>query len=84
MIKYLKKLTDNIVVKIPDLIVMWTYNLHLSQKNLCTYSGTIRATEVWDNIYKIRTIVESQINHIKENLCLARHHTQNEKTSMLI
>ena len=32
------------------------------------------------NIYKIRTVVERDINHIKDNLCLAGRRTQNEKT----
>lgn len=47
--------------------------------NYCTYPGTIRGTKDWDNIYKTRTEVEKQINHIKETLCLASRHTQNEK-----
>ena len=33
-----------------------------------------------NNTYKIRTAVERDINHIKENLCLAGRRTQNEKT----
>ena len=32
------------------------------------------------NIYKIRTVVERDINHIKDNLCLAGRRTQNKKT----
>ena len=50
------------------------------EKDLRAYPGTIRGTEEWDNTYKIRTVVERQINHIKENLCLAGRRTQNEKT----
>ena len=50
------------------------------EKNLRAYPGTIRGTEEWDNTYKIRTVVERQINHIKENFCLAGRRTQNEKT----
>ena len=50
------------------------------EKDLRAYPGTIRGTDEWDNIYKIRTDVERQINHIKENLCLAGRRTQNEKT----
>ena len=49
-------------------------------KNLCAYPGVIRGTEEWDNTYKIRTVVERNINHTKENLCLAGCRTQNEKT----
>ena len=51
-----------------------------SERDFRSYPGTIRGTEEWDNIYKIRTAVERNINHIKENLCLAGRHTQNEKT----
>lgn len=50
------------------------------EKDLRAYPGTIRGTEEWDNTYKIRTAVERDINHIKENLCLAGRRTQNEKT----
>lgn len=50
------------------------------EKDLRTYPGAIRGTEVWDNTYKIRTVVERDINHIKDNLCLAGRRTQNEKT----
>ena len=48
--------------------------------NYRTYPGSIRGTEEWDNTYKIRTVIEREINHIKENLCLAGRRTQNEKT----
>lgn len=50
------------------------------EKNLRAYPGTLRGTEDWDNTYKIRTAVERDINHIKENLCLAGRRTQNKKT----
>ena len=50
------------------------------EKNLRTYPGTIRGTEEWDDTYKIRTVVERDINHIKDNLCLAGRRTQNERT----
>ena len=50
------------------------------EKYLRAYPGTIRGTDEWDNTYKIRTAVERDINHIKENLCLAGRRTQNEKT----
>lgn len=50
------------------------------EKDLRAYPGTIRGTDEWDNTYKIRTAVERDINHIKENLCLAGRRTQNEKT----
>ena len=50
------------------------------EKNLRAYPVTIRGTEEWDDTYKIRTVVERDINHIKDNLCLAGRRTQNEKT----
>lgn len=50
------------------------------EKNLRAYPGTIRGTTEWKNTYKIRTVVERDIHHIKENPCLAGRRTQNEKT----
>ncbi|SDB67458.1 transposase [Butyrivibrio sp. INlla16] len=50
------------------------------EKNLRAYLGTLRGTEEWNNTYKIRTAVERDINHMKDNLCLAGRRTQNEKT----
>jgi hypothetical protein len=50
------------------------------EKNLRAYPGAIRGTQEWDNTYKIRTVIERDINHIKDNLCLAGRRTQNEKT----
>ncbi|MBR1702999.1 MAG: transposase [Lachnospiraceae bacterium] len=50
------------------------------EKDLRAYPGTIRGTAEWDNTYKTRTVVERDINHIKDNLCLAGRRTQNEKT----
>ena len=50
------------------------------EKDLRTYPGTIRGTDEWNDTYKIRTAVEREINHIKDNLCLAGRRTQNEKT----
>ena len=50
------------------------------EKDLRAYPGTVRGTEEWNDTYKIRTAVERNINHIKENLCLAGRRTQNEKT----
>ena len=50
------------------------------EKDLRSYPGTLRGTEEWNTTYKIRTAVEREINHIKENLCLAGRRTQNKKT----
>lgn len=50
------------------------------EKDLRAYPGALRGTEEWNETYKIRTVVERDINHIKDNLCLAGRRTQNEKT----
>ena len=50
------------------------------EKDLRAYPGTLRDTNEWNNTYKIRTVVERDINHFKDNLCLAGRRTQNEKT----
>lgn len=50
------------------------------EKDLRAYPGTIRGTDEWDYTYKTRTVVERDINHLKDNLCLAGRRTQNEKT----
>ena len=50
------------------------------EKDLRAYPGVLRGTQEWNDTYKIRTVVERDINHIKENLCLAGRRTQNEKT----
>lgn len=50
------------------------------ERDLRTYPGTVRGTEEWDETYKIRTAVERDIHHLKDNLCLAGRRTQNEKT----
>ena len=50
------------------------------EKDLRTYPGAIRGTKEWNTTYKIRTVVEREINHIKDTFCLAGRKTQNEKT----
>lgn len=50
------------------------------EKDLRAYPGVLRGTQEWDKTYKIRTIVERNIQHTKMNLGLAGRHTQNEKT----
>lgn len=50
------------------------------EKDLRAYPGVLRGTDEWNETYKIRTIVERNIQHTKMNLCLAGRHTQNEKT----
>lgn len=44
------------------------------------YPGTLRGTPEWNDTYKIRSVVEQNIQHTKINLCLAGRRTQNEKT----
>lgn len=51
-----------------------------TENDLHACPGAIRGTEEWDNTYKIRTVVERDTNHTKDNLCLAGRRTQNEKT----
>jgi hypothetical protein len=50
------------------------------EKDLRAYPGTLRGTDEWEHTYKIRTAVERNINHIKDNMCLSGRRTQNEKT----
>ena len=50
------------------------------EKNLRAYPGVLRGTDEWLATYKIRSVVEQDINHIKDNLCLAGRKTQNAKT----
>ena len=50
------------------------------EKDLRLYPGTLRDTDEWNSTYKIRTVVERDINHFKDNLCLAGRRTQNGKT----
>ena len=50
------------------------------EKDLRAYPGTIRGTKEWDDTQKVRTVIEQDINHIKENLCLVGRRTQNERT----
>lgn len=57
--------------------VTYTY----PSKNLRLYPGTIRGTEEWDRIYKIRGNVEQTINHIKCNMGITGRKTRNSKTT---
>lgn len=50
------------------------------EQNLRAYPGTLRDTEDWDKIYKIRSVVEQSINHFKDSFCISGRKTQNEKT----
>ena len=50
------------------------------EKNLRAYPRTVRGTAEWDETYKIRSVVEKSINHLKDSFCVAGRKTQNEKT----
>lgn len=45
------------------------------------FPGIQRDTNEWDSLYKIRTIVERQINHFKINMCVAGRKTRNPATT---
>ncbi len=50
-------------------------------KNLRLYPGTLRGTDEWNKLYKIRNVVEQSINHIKTNMAIAGRKTRNAKTT---
>lgn len=50
------------------------------EKDLRACPGTVRGTNEWNDNYKIRCVAEQTINHFKDNLCVAGHRTQNQKT----
>ena len=66
--------TQEMIHNMPDIQLIYP------EKDLRAFPGTIRGTKEWDSTYKIRTVVERDINHIKANLCLAGRRTQNENT----
>lgn len=49
--------------------------------NLRLYPGTLRGTDEWSKIYKIRVVVEKAINHIKSNMSIAGRKTRNALTT---
>lgn len=50
------------------------------EKDLRTYPGALRGSKDWEDTYKIRSVVEKDINHFKGSYCLAGRKTQNEST----
>lgn len=50
------------------------------EKDLRTFPGTIRGTDEWDSLYKMRTVVERSICHFKDNLLVANRRTRNAQT----
>ena len=49
--------------------------------NLRLYPGTLRGTNEWSKVYKIRVVVEKAINHIKANMSVAGRKTRNALTT---
>jgi hypothetical protein len=54
--------------------------MFILKKNLRAYLGVERGSKEWDETYKIRVNVEKSINHFKDNFCIAKRKTTNEKT----
>lgn len=50
------------------------------EKNLRAYPGTLRGTDEWQQIYKIRGVVEQSLNHFKDSFCVAGRKTRNART----
>ena len=50
------------------------------EKNLRAYPGTIRGSDVWQQTYKLRGVVEQSIHQFKSSFNVANRKTQNEKT----
>lgn len=57
--------------------VVYTY----PDKNFRLYPGTLRGTDEWNKLYKIRNVVEQSINHIKTNMGIAGRKTRNALTT---
>lgn len=50
------------------------------EKNLRAYPGTLRGTDEWQQIYKIRGVVEQSLNQFKDSFCIANRKTRNAQT----
>jgi len=50
------------------------------EKDHHAYPGTLRGTDIWNETYKICSVVEQSINHFKESFYIAGGKTQNAKT----
>ena len=57
--------------------VIYTY----PDKNFRLYPGTLRGTDEWNKLYKIRNVVEQSSNHIKTNMGVAGRKTRNALTT---
>lgn len=49
--------------------------------DLRMFPGIQRDSDEWNSLYKIRTIVERAINHLKTNMCVAGRKTRNHVTT---
>ena len=56
-------------------LLLWADGLHTRKRDPCLSRNDPRHRKM-DDTYKIRTVVERDINHIKDNLCLAGRRTQ--------
>lgn len=50
------------------------------EKDLRAYPGVLRGTDEWIATYKMRQVVEQDINHFKTSFCIAGRKTQNAQT----
>lgn len=50
------------------------------EKDLRTFPGTVRGTQEWDAVYKVRAAVERSICHFKDNFLVAGRRTRNAQT----
>lgn len=50
------------------------------EKDLRTFPGTVRGTQEWDDIYKVRTAVERAICHFKDSFLISDRKTRNAQT----
>ncbi len=51
------------------------------EKDLRAYPGVFRGTQEWAETYKIRAVVEKEINHFKNCFCLEDRKTRDEKST---
>ncbi len=49
--------------------------------NFRMFPGILRDSDEWNNLYKIRTVVERSINHFKINMCIAGRKSRNHLTT---
>lgn len=52
-----------------------------ANQNFRNLPGVVRDSEKWNNLYKIRCVVEQTINHFKTNMCVASRKSRNLLTT---